>query len=89
MDTENTEMKFYSKLACQLGLMGLDANGTQVSTFSPNDEVTRAQFGTVLSRTLRGNQYNGGEPFYSNHLDALQKAEIMKHIDAPENKELR
>ena len=89
MDIENTEMKFYSKLACQLGLMGLDANGLQVSTFSPNDEVTRAQFGTVLSRTLRGNQYNGGEPFYIFHLNALQKAVIMKQIDTPENKELR
>jgi len=89
MDAETIEMKFYSKLACQLGLMGLDANGSQVATFNPNDEVTRAQFGTVLSRTLRGNQYNGGEPFYTNHLDALQKADIMKQIDTPENKELR
>lgn len=89
MDSESIEMRFYSKLACQLGLMGLNANGMQVATFNPNEEVTRAQFGTVLSRTLRGNQYNGGEPFYSNHLNALQNAEIMKYIDAPGNKELR
>ena len=59
MDSESIEMRFYSKLACQLGLMGLNANGLQVATFNPNEEVTRAQFGTVLSRTLRGNQYNG------------------------------
>ncbi|MEI6118691.1 MAG: hypothetical protein WCP92_05720 [bacterium] len=51
--------------------------------------MTRAQFGTVLSRTLRGNQYNGGEPFYMLHLNALQKALIMKKIDTPANKELR
>jgi len=60
-----------------------------VQTFNPNEEVTRAQFGTVLSRTLRGNQYNGGEPFYLLHLNALQKAVIMKQIDTPQNKELR
>jgi hypothetical protein len=59
IDNETTELKFYIKLACQLGLMGLDAQGNIISTFSPNLSVTRAQFGTVLSRTLRGNQYNG------------------------------
>ncbi len=89
MDDENTEMKFYVKTACQLGLMWLDAKGVPVQTFNPNEEVTRAQFGTVLSRTLRGNQYNGGEPFYMLHLNALQKALIMKKIDTPANKELR
>ncbi|MEI6774730.1 MAG: hypothetical protein WCL18_08360 [bacterium] len=89
IENQNAEIQFYIKLACQLGLMGLDADGIPVKLFSPKEEVNRAQFGTVLSRTLRGNQYNGGEPFYSNHLDALQKAEIMKYIDAPGNKELR
>ena len=89
MDQETSEMKFYSNLACQLGLMGLDTNGIPTSTFNPNEEVNRAQFGTVLSRTLRGNQYNWGEPFYSLHLDELQKESIMKQINTPENKELR
>jgi hypothetical protein len=42
-----------------------------------------------LSRALRWNEYNGGEPYYIFHLDSLQKAEIMKQIDAPGNKELR
>jgi hypothetical protein len=38
---------------------------------------------------LRGNQYNGWEPFYVPHLDALQKAEVMKQINMPRNNELR
>lgn len=89
MNNETTEMMFYSKLACQLGLMGLDNNGTPTKTFSPNGEVTRAQFGTVLSRTLRDNQYNWWEPYYMLHLNALQKSAIMKQINMPRNSELR
>ena len=89
MSDENTEIQFYSKLACQLGLMGVDGTGIPTKVFNPNDEVNRAQFGTVLSRTLRGNQYNGWQPFYIFHLDALEKAHIMQQIDTPWNKELR
>jgi hypothetical protein len=46
-------MKLYIKLACQLGLMGISS-----SIFDPKGAVTRAQFGTVLSRTLYGDIYN-------------------------------
>ena len=60
-----------------------------VQTFNPNEEVTRAQFGTVLSRTLRGNQYNGGTPFYLYHLTALQKSGIITKIDTPQDNERR
>ena len=59
---ETTEMKLYIKMACQLGLMGRDSNGSgtiQKSTFDPLGVVERAQFGTILSRTLRGNTYDG------------------------------
>jgi hypothetical protein len=51
---QTAEMQGYVKLACQLGLMGQGITG-----FDPNGEVTRAQFGTVLSRALYGNEYNG------------------------------
>lgn len=69
--------------------MGLDESGRPKSSFDPWAIVTRAQFGTVLSRALRGNTYNGGEPYYQDHLSALQRAEIMKQIDIPQNEELR
>lgn len=89
MIQETAEMKLYGKLACQLGLMGLDTNGNPTKNFNPDDEVTRAQFGSVLSRALRGNSYNGGEPYYTLHLNALQEVGIMTQIDTPENQELR
>jgi len=89
VSSESMEMKRYTKLACQLWLMGLDAQGIPMSIFNPNEEVTRAQFGTVLSRVLRGDTYNGSTPFYVEHLNALQKAKIMKQISTPGSKELR
>jgi len=89
MNNEDTEMNYYAKLACQLWLMGLDTQGIPTALFTPNGEVTRAQFGTVLSRALRWNQYNGGSPYYSIHLNALKLAQIMTKIDTPQNRELR
>lgn len=63
--------------------MGLNANGTPKNTFDPNAIVTRAQFGTILSRVIRGSQYNGGNPYYSSHLLALKNENIMTKISNP------
>ncbi len=38
--------------ACQLGLMGLTPTGEKMAKFNPYGVVTRAEFGTVLSRAL-------------------------------------
>jgi hypothetical protein len=54
--------------ACQLGLMGMD-----MEYFQPYEKVSRAQFGTVLSRLLRKNTYAGGNPYYTKHLQALKE----------------
>jgi hypothetical protein len=53
MSNQSEEMQSYAKLACQLGLMGQG-----ITSFRPNDVVTRAEFGTVTSRMLRGNENN-------------------------------
>jgi hypothetical protein len=53
ISNQSSDIQLYIKLACQLGLMGVG-----ISNFDPNGEVTRAQFGTVLSRTLYGDIYN-------------------------------
>lgn len=45
---QSAEMKFYIKLSCQLGLMGQN-----MTDFLPNQQVTRAQFGTIMSRLIR------------------------------------
>jgi len=77
-------MKFYIKLSCQLGLMWVGIN-----TFNPQDTITRAQFGTILSRLIRGNTYEWGIKYYTNHLNALQTADIMTQISNHSMHELR
>lgn len=83
ISNQSSELRFYIKLACQLGLMGLNTNGTPDHEFNPEAIVTRAQFGTILSRVIRWSQYNGGDPFYAPHLLALKNASIMTQISNP------
>jgi hypothetical protein len=55
--------------SCQLGLMGVG-----IQKFTPTATMTRAEFGTVLSRALRGDTYDTqGEKYYTQHLQQLQK----------------
>lgn len=90
MEGQSNEMKTYAILACQLWLMWYEQDGqTQSTTFNPNQSVDRAQFGTILSRLLRWEKYNGGENYYQGHLSALKQAWIMTKIDAPFALELR
>jgi hypothetical protein len=58
MENESEEMQHYAEMACQLGLMGIDYNGNPATKFNPNDKVTRAEFGTALSRLLYGDVNN-------------------------------
>ena len=60
-----------------------------VDSFDPTWEISRADFGTVLSRVIRGTRYNGGTPYYAAHLNALKNAGIMNNISTPKMKELR
>lgn len=90
MATEDKEMQKYVKAACQLGLMWLDGNGTSKETFSPNEYVTTAQAGTIISRILWWDTHNTSDACrYCDHLKALQDAGIMKIIDQPERLILR
>jgi hypothetical protein len=72
--------------SCQMGLMGQG-----ITAFRPYDTITRAEFGTALSRALWGSKYEGGTPYYEKHLKALQAAGIMKYIDGnwPASQEVR
>jgi hypothetical protein len=64
--------------------------GVDMDNFLPNERVDRAQFGTILSRLLYGNTYNGGKPYYVKHLQALKENGIITQIDNPEwRQELR
>lgn len=67
-----------------MGLMGVG-----ITAFTPDAVVTRAQFGTVLSRALYGDIYNNGDPYYADHLQALKEANIMTNISTPSATEVR
>ena len=71
--------------SCQLGIMGQG-----ITAFRPYDTISRAEFGTALSRVLWGGKYEGGTPYYANHLNALKSAAIMNQIaNAESTKEIR
>ena len=76
--------------ACQLWLMWV-----WINQFYPNSKVTRAEFGTVLSRALNTKdtaklaQMNNAEPYYYEHLKYLQGEWIMNNISNPGGLELR
>ena len=72
--------------ACQLGLMGVG-----IDNFNPYGLVTRAEFGTVLSRVLWWDKYNNGATWYSDHLTALNNTTpvIIKNINNPMMLEFR
>lgn len=80
---ESEDMQVYIKESCQLGLMGIG-----ITKFNPGGTVTRAQFGTVLSRALRGDVNDGGDPYYVYHLQTLKEAGIMNTI-SPDMVEVR
>ena len=76
--------------ACQLGLMWV-----WIENFNPNWKVTRAEFGTVLSRALNTKspeileEMNNVSPYYDEHLKYLNEKWIMNDISNPSSLELR
>ncbi|MBR6907679.1 S-layer homology domain-containing protein, partial [bacterium] len=85
-DTDKAEgdLGNYIIKACQMGLMGQG-----IEKFRPGDKVTRGEFGTVLSRAIWGDKYDGENPFYAKHLQALKDAGIMNNISDPNATEMR
>jgi hypothetical protein len=83
-NTAEGDLATYVVKACQMGLMGQG-----IEKFRPNDQVSRGEFGTVLSRAIWGDKYDGATPFYTKHLQALQEAGIMNNISEPNNAEVR
>lgn len=81
---QTDELQGYIKEACQLGLMGVG-----ITAFNPTGVVTRAQFGTVLDRVLNGDANDGGDPYYTAHLNALKDAGVMNNISNPNAPEVR
>ena len=85
IDSVKGDLHDYIIESCELGIMGQG-----ISAFRPYDTISRAEFGTALSRVLWGSQYEGGTPYYAKHLDALKAAGIMTQIaNAESTKEVR
>ena len=82
IDSVKGDLHDFIKTSCQLGLMGQG-----ITAFRPYDKISRAEFGTALSRALWGNENNGEIPYYAKHLNALKAAGIMTQIDNPENRD--
>ena len=90
IQNESAELQAYMRAACQYNVMGIHFDTSPLSDFMPNQIVSRAEFGTVLSRILRGDTYNDSEVYYRQHLQALKEHGILTQIDQPlERKELR
>ncbi|MDR2415902.1 MAG: S-layer homology domain-containing protein [Candidatus Peribacteria bacterium] len=91
ISNQSADLQSYIIKACELGLMGLEADGQTVkSTFKPNETITLAEVATTISRFLRGATYRGSEEWrYQNHLLALQKAGIIPRNVNPMRPELR
>jgi len=89
---ESEEMQFYIKTACQLGLMGREADGKNTkSSFDPTATITREQFATIVSRLLYGTTNNSTDAINraTKHLQALHDAKIINNISNPSMEEIR
>jgi hypothetical protein len=72
--------------------MGRESDGKKTKkNFDPNDFVSRAEFGTVLSRLIFDGKYNTGNARarYVDHLQNMKKISIINDISKPAMKELR
>ena len=85
IDSVKGDLHDYIIESCQLGIMGQG-----ITAFRPYDTISRAEFGTALSRVLWGSENEGGTPYYAKHLDALKANGIMNQIaNAESTKEIR
>lgn len=80
IDSVKGDLHDYIIESCQLGIMGQG-----ITAFRPYSTITRAEFGTALSRLLYG--IADGTPYYATHLDKLKQEWIMTQIDNPENRD--
>ncbi len=59
--------------------MGLKGDGTAAATFNPIGLIDKAQFATILSRMLRGNENNTTDACrYCKHVDVLKATGVIK-----------
>ena len=87
-DKQNSDYDDWVSLAYQLWIMWQNMPD---NNFRPNDEVTRAEFATALSRMLYHTsdwEYKSTDKYYTNHMKKLVQEKIITNDDA-KMKELR
>ena len=87
-DKQNSDYDDWVTLAYQLWIMWQNMPNNK---FRPNDEVTRAEFATALSRMLYNTsdwEYKSTDKYYTNHMKKLVQEKIITNDDA-KMKELR
>jgi hypothetical protein len=73
----STQVRAYTTIACQYGLMGVG-----VDAFDPAAPVDRATFATVISRALFGSMFDTHtSDRYTQHARALKHIGVMNNID--------
>ncbi len=81
---ESQEIRNYADRACALWIMWIEMPNQK---FRPNDLVSRAEFGTIVSRIIWWDKYNTNAddslPYYENHLNMLKSNAIMTQIENP------
>lgn len=84
INTLKNTKKIFTQTSCELGLMGLRADGIHPKEiFEPHKFVSRAEFGTVLSRLLFKKQFapKQWQKRYESHLNILFKYNILTNIN--------
>ena len=87
-DKQNSDYDDWVTLAYQLWIMWQNMPNNK---FRPNDEVTRAEFATALSRMIYNTsdwEYKSTDKYYTNHMKKLVQEWIITNDDA-KVKELR
>ena len=87
-DKQNSDYDDWVTLAYQLGIMWQNMPNNK---FRPDDEVTRAEFATALSRMIyhtSDGEYKSTPKYYIHHMEKLVKEWIITKDD-PNMKELR
>ena len=78
-----SDLTEWIKTSCRLGIMGQDGKWGTNEYFNPQGYVTRAEFWTMLSRIIRGDLYDGWEPYYQRHIEKLQYQGVMDKYTSP------
>lgn len=86
----SADLTSYIITACEMGIMGIHTKypDQALTDFMPTDLVSRAHLTTTTSRLVRGNEFDGGDPYRTKHMNKLKSEGIIENM-TPSIKEKR